>query len=99
MAKLALPGEISMLVNGQKAWCVAKPAAPQQALQSTLDYACNYADCSPTKKGGSWYDPDRPVHRASFAMKMGIYYYGICDHTYDKFATILREFDIVVQRS
>ncbi|CAB4306778.1 unnamed protein product [Prunus armeniaca] len=70
MAKLALPGEISMLVNGQKAWCVAKPAAPQQALQSTLDYACNYADCSPTKKGGSWYDPDRPVHRASFAMKM-----------------------------
>ncbi|BBH01075.1 glycosyl hydrolase family 17 protein [Prunus dulcis] len=61
-------GEISMLINGQKAWCVAKPAAPQHALQSALDYACNYADCSPTKKGGSCYDPDRPVHQASFAM-------------------------------
>ncbi|CAB4276397.1 unnamed protein product [Prunus armeniaca] len=60
--------EISMVVNGQKAWCVAKPAAPQQALQSALDYACNYADCSPTKKGGSCYDPDRPVHHASFDM-------------------------------
>ncbi|BFG28075.1 hypothetical protein CerSpe_143490 [Prunus speciosa] len=81
MAKLALPGpvisflllffflgEISMLVNGQKAWCVAKPAAPQQALQSALDYACNYADCNPTKKGGSSYDPYRPAHHASFAM-------------------------------
>ncbi|CAB4315372.1 unnamed protein product [Prunus armeniaca] len=81
MAKLTLPGpvisllllfffsgEISMLVNGQKAWCVAKPAAPQHALQSALDYACNCADCSPTKKGGSCYDPDRPVHHASFAM-------------------------------
>ncbi|KAL6285691.1 hypothetical protein ACE6H2_010081 [Prunus campanulata] len=54
-----------MLVNGQKAWCVANPAAPQQALQSALDYACNYADCSPTKKGGSCYDPDRPAHHAS----------------------------------
>ncbi|XP_020417230.1 PLASMODESMATA CALLOSE-BINDING PROTEIN 2 [Prunus persica] len=57
-----------MLVNGQKSWCVAKPAAPQHALQSALDYACNYADCSPTKKGGSCYDPDRPVHHVSFAM-------------------------------
>ncbi|XP_016648170.1 PREDICTED: PLASMODESMATA CALLOSE-BINDING PROTEIN 2-like [Prunus mume] len=62
--------DINIIVenNLEKAWCVAKPAAPQQALQSALDYACNYADCSPTKKGGSCYDPDRPVHHASFAM-------------------------------
>ncbi|CAB4306787.1 unnamed protein product [Prunus armeniaca] len=47
---------------------VGEWTAPQQALQSALDYACNYADSSPTKKGGSCYDPDRPAHHASFAM-------------------------------
>ncbi|CAL9015905.1 unnamed protein product [Prunus brigantina] len=65
---IQLQRRIARQERERKAWCVAKPAAPQHALQSALDYACNYADCSPTKKGSTCYDPDRPVHHASFAM-------------------------------
>ncbi|KAB2601423.1 transcription factor bHLH144-like [Pyrus ussuriensis x Pyrus communis] len=57
-----------MVVNAQNAWCVANPAAQEEALHSAVDYACSYVDCSPTVKGGFCFYPDTSVQHASYAM-------------------------------
>lgn len=57
-----------MVVNAQNAWCVANPAAQEEALHSAVDYACSYVDCTPTVKGGCCFYPDTSVHHASYAM-------------------------------
>ncbi|KAL2476696.1 PLASMODESMATA CALLOSE-BINDING PROTEIN 5 [Abeliophyllum distichum] len=53
----------------EELWCVAKNNAADDALQSSLDWACGAggADCGPIQKGGPCYDPSDLQRTASFA--------------------------------
>ncbi|KAH9749356.1 hypothetical protein KPL70_005345 [Citrus sinensis] len=57
-------------VDTERTWCVAKPATSDQLLQSNIDFACQKVDCSPIKSGGACFDPNTPMHHASFAMNL-----------------------------
>ncbi|KAH9797673.1 hypothetical protein KPL71_005944 [Citrus sinensis] len=41
-----------------------------ELLQSNIDFACQKVDCSPIKSGGACFDPNTPMHHASFAMNL-----------------------------
>ncbi|KAL2496824.1 PLASMODESMATA CALLOSE-BINDING PROTEIN 5 [Forsythia ovata] len=53
----------------EELWCVAKNNAADDALQSSLDWACGPggANCGPIQKGGPCYDPSDLQRTASFA--------------------------------
>jgi hypothetical protein len=50
-------------------FCVAKPGAPDSALQKSLDWACGSgADRAPIQPGGACYQPNTVRAHASYAM-------------------------------
>ncbi|XP_047051061.1 uncharacterized protein LOC124656343 [Lolium rigidum] len=54
--------------GGSPSWCVCRPDASDEALQSTLDYACgNGADCAPLHAGAQCHSPDTLVAHCSYA--------------------------------
>ncbi|KAI3827076.1 hypothetical protein L1987_01139 [Smallanthus sonchifolius] len=55
---------------GQGAWCVAKPSASDEELQNNINYACTYVDCKMIRPGGSCYEPQKLVNKASVAMNL-----------------------------
>ncbi|KAL8214625.1 hypothetical protein R6Q57_004074 [Mikania cordata] len=55
---------------GQGAWCVAKPSISDEELQNNIDYACTYVDCRIIRPGGSCYEPQKLVNKASVAMNL-----------------------------
>ncbi|KAD3337828.1 hypothetical protein E3N88_33349 [Mikania micrantha] len=55
---------------GQGAWCVAKPSTSDEELQNNIDYACTYVDCRIIRPGGSCYEPQKLVNKASVAMNL-----------------------------
>ena len=64
---------LSLLVNGflvvqGTSWCVARSDATNQALQTSLDYACSSgADCSPIQSSGLCFLPNTIQAHASYA--------------------------------
>ncbi|XP_044467586.1 ESX-1 secretion-associated protein EspK [Mangifera indica] len=63
------PAQINAPAIPGQSWCVARSGAPENQLQSALDYACGIggADCSLIQQGGSCYNPDTLQSHASFA--------------------------------
>ncbi|KAM0828597.1 hypothetical protein ACQ4PT_067436 [Festuca glaucescens] len=70
--------------GGSPSWCVCRPDASDEALQSTLDYACgNGADCAPLHAGAQCHSPDTLVAHCSYAANS--YFHRISQT--DKYAT------------
>ncbi|KAI5074654.1 hypothetical protein GOP47_0010615 [Adiantum capillus-veneris] len=58
--------------DGQKVWCVGKPAAEDTYLRKNIDYACGQegVDCRLIQQGASCFLPNTPIAHASFAMNL-----------------------------
>ncbi|XVF29124.1 hypothetical protein REPUB_Repub15cG0092600 [Reevesia pubescens] len=72
--KLVLMSFLSLLVKNNflvvqgTSWCVARIDASDQALQTSLDYACESgADCSPIQSSGLCFLPNTIQAHASYA--------------------------------
>ncbi|XP_031279494.1 major pollen allergen Ole e 10-like [Pistacia vera] len=55
-------------VDTSNTWCVAKPTANDNILQSNIDFACQKTNCDPIKEGGLCFNPNTLMHHASYAM-------------------------------
>ncbi|XP_050231522.2 glucan endo-1,3-beta-glucosidase 4-like [Mercurialis annua] len=76
-------GEISLLVEAQKTWCVAKPTTTDIELQNNLDYACSHADCRSLRNGNACYSSNSRLHQASYAMNQYYQSHGRIDSSCD----------------
>ncbi|XP_078430201.1 PLASMODESMATA CALLOSE-BINDING PROTEIN 2-like isoform X1 [Wolffia australiana] len=53
----------------EAAWCVCRPGADPNALQSAIDYACGHgADCGPISANGPCYQPNTRLAHCSYAV-------------------------------
>ncbi|KAM1028720.1 hypothetical protein FF1_041275 [Malus domestica] len=67
--------------NGGKKWCVAKPAASNQALQSNINYVCGTGvDCKSIQPGSACFDKDI---RARASYLMNAYYQANGRHNFN----------------
>ncbi|XP_022718060.1 glucan endo-1,3-beta-D-glucosidase-like [Durio zibethinus] len=65
-----ISGGTSMMVNGQKTWCVAKPSSDQATLLANINYACSQVDCRVLQRGCPCFSPDNLMNHASIAMNL-----------------------------
>lgn len=51
-------------------WCVAKPSSSDSLLRDNIDFACDHVqdECNPISNSNPCYNPNTPIHHASFAM-------------------------------
>ncbi|KAM2202499.1 hypothetical protein ACFX1R_002208 [Malus domestica] len=69
--------------NSGKKWCVAKPGATDQALQSNIDYICGTGvDCKSVQPGGACFDNNVRA-RASYLMNTYYQANGLHDFNCD----------------
>ncbi|CBI31680.3 unnamed protein product, partial [Vitis vinifera] len=67
--KQSAGGAPTPTVPSGKKWCVPKPDATDEALQSNINYVCSTGvDCKPIQPGGACYDPNTIRSHASYAM-------------------------------
>ncbi|XP_076887924.1 glucan endo-1,3-beta-glucosidase-like [Bidens hawaiensis] len=61
---------------GQGAWCIAKPSTSDEELQNNIAYACTYINCKIIRPGGTCFEPQKLVNRASVVMNLYYQTYG-----------------------
>ncbi|XP_034704356.1 glucan endo-1,3-beta-glucosidase [Vitis riparia] len=67
--KQSAGGSPTPTVPSGKKWCVPKPDATDEALQSNINYVCSTGvDCKPIQPGGACYNPNTIRSHASYAM-------------------------------